>query len=222
MRQSEAMRIAVIGASGWLGGTIAREAMARGHQVTAIARHADRLADLEGADIRAADATDAEALVGVISDQEVVVASVTDRSTPDRSVIPAIARALISAAPAAGVSRIAFVGGGGSLLAPDGNRFVDSPDFPAEYKTEALAGAEALELLRSAPAALDWTYLSPPAHDLRPGDKQGGYQVRGDDRPVTAADGTNSITSGDLAAALVDELEHPRFSRRRFTAGYAP
>jgi uncharacterized protein len=220
MSQSRAMRIAVIGASGWLGGTVAREAMARGHEVTAIARHPDRLTELDGADHRATDATDAAALTGVIADQEVVVASVTDRSGPDRSVIPAVARALIAAAPAAGVSRIAFIGGGGSLLAPDGTRFVDSADFPAEYRAEALAQAEALELLRAAPAPLDWTYLSPPAHDLQPGEKRGGYQVRADDRPVTATDGTNSITSGDLAAAMLDELEHPQFSRRRFTAGY--
>jgi putative NADH-flavin reductase len=214
------MRIAVIGASGWLGGAVAREAMARGHRVTAVARHADRLAELEGADHRAADATDTGALVPVIADQEVVVSSVTDRSGPDRSVIPAVARALIAAAPQAGVSRIAFVGGGGTLLVPDGGRFVDLPEFPAQYRAEALAQAEALELLRAAPATLDWTYLSPPAHDLQPGDKRRGYEVRGDDRPVVATDGSNSITSGDLAAAMLDELERPQFSRRRFTAGY--
>ncbi len=33
------MRIAVIGAGGWLGGTIAREALSRGIEVTAIHTH---------------------------------------------------------------------------------------------------------------------------------------------------------------------------------------
>jgi putative NADH-flavin reductase len=214
------MRIAVIGASGWLGGAIAREAMARGHAVTAIARRADGLTDLEGADLRAFDATDGDGLAPVIADHDVVVSAVTDRSGPDRSVIPRVVQALIAAVPEAGVPRLAVVGGGGSLLAVSGHRFIDAPDFPQEHRTEALAGAEALELLRNAPAELDWTYLSPPPENLAPGEKRGGYAVRGDDRPVTDAHGHTAITSGDLAAALVDELEQPQFSRRRFTVGY--
>ena len=44
--------------------------------------------------------------------------------------------------------------------------------------------------------------------------------MRGDDRPATDAAGHSAIASGDLAAAMVDELERPQFTRRRFTAGY--
>jgi putative NADH-flavin reductase len=214
------VRIAVIGATGWLGGAIAREAVSRGHEVTAIGRDADRLAELEGVTAVRADATDPETIAEAIAGHDVVVSSVTDRRGPDRSIIPTVAAALIKAVPLAGVPRLAVVGGGGSLLDESGARFVDQPGFPEQYKAEALAGAEALELLRATPEALDWTYLSPPAHQLEPGDKRGGYAVRGDDRPVTNAAGENVITSGDLAAAMVDELEQPQFSRRRFTAGY--
>jgi putative NADH-flavin reductase len=114
------------------------------------------------------------------------------------------------------------MGGGGSLLAPDGRRLVDQDGFPDQYKPEALAQGEALEIFRGSPATLDWTYLSPPPHDLKTGERQGGYQVRGDDRPVSDEQGLSSITSGDLASAMVDELERPQFSRRRFTAAYAP
>jgi putative NADH-flavin reductase len=214
------MRIAVIGASGWLGGAIAREAMARGHKVTAIARHAERLNDLQGADLRAFDATDSNGLAPVIANHDVVVAAVTDRSGPDRSVIPTVVRALIVAAPEAGVPRLAVMGGGGSLLDPRGERFVDSPGFPEPHRAEALAQAEALELLRHAPAELDWTYLSPPPQNLTPGEKRGAYGVHGGDHPVTDSQGESTISSGDLAAAMVDELEQPQYSRRRFTAGY--
>jgi putative NADH-flavin reductase len=216
----DGMRIAVIGGSGWLGGTIAREALSRGHEVTAIARDPVRLGKLEGIDVRAFDATDADSLPAVIAGHDVVVSAVTDRSGPGRSMIPDVVRALIVSVPAAGVPRLAVVGGGGSLLAPDGRRFVDDPGFPEQYRTEALAGAEALELLRRAPSELDWTYLSPPPENLADGEKRGGYAVRGDDRPVTNAAGETGIVSGDLAAAMVDELENPQFSRRRFTVGY--
>jgi putative NADH-flavin reductase len=216
----DGMRIAVIGASGWLGGAITRDAQARGHEVTAIARHSEGLADLDGADIRAFDATDEQGLIPVIAGHDVVVSAVTDRSRPDRSMIPRVVRALITAVPAAGVPRLAVVGGGGSLLSESGQRFIDAPDFPEQYRDEALAGAQALELLRDAPAELDWTYLSPPHENLTPGEKRGGYSVRGDDYPVTDARGETAISSGDLAAVMVDELEHPQFSRRRFTVGY--
>jgi hypothetical protein len=215
------MRIAVIGASGWLGGAIAREALSRGHEVTAIARNPERLSELDGADVRGFDATDAEGLPAVIAGHDTVVSAVTDRSGPERSMIPRVVGALIAAVPAAGVPRLAVVGGGGSLLDGEGRRFIDAPGFPEEYRTEAQAGAEALELLRHAPPELDWTYLSPPPENLIPGEKRGGYTVRGDDRPVTDASGESGITSGDLAAAMVDELEHPQFSRRRFTVGYS-
>lgn len=214
------MRIAVVGASGWLGGTIAREALSRGHQVTAIGRDADRLAGVEGAQVVTADATDVEAIADALSGHDVVVSSVTDRSGTDRSLIPRVAGVMIEAVPRAGVPRLAVMGGGGSLLKPDGSRYVDEPGFPVEYKPEALAQAQALALLRAAPDSLDWTYLSPPPHTLIPGDKRGGYDVRGDDRPVENNDGDSAVTSGDLAAAMVDELERPQFSRRRFTAAY--
>jgi hypothetical protein len=91
---------------------------------------------------------------------------------------------------------------------------------PDQYKAEALAQAQAPARLRAAPDSLDWTYLSPPPHTLIPGDTRGGYDVRGDDRPVENGDSESAITSGDLAAAMVDELERPQFSRRRFTAAY--
>ena len=128
------MRIAVIGGSGWLGATIAREAIGRGHEVTVIGRDLTRLEAIEGAQPAVVDATDATALVSVIAGHDVVVSSVTDRSGPDRSIIPAVARALIVAVPQADVPRLAMMGGGGSLLDDDGHRFVDAPDFPVQYK----------------------------------------------------------------------------------------
>jgi putative NADH-flavin reductase len=38
---------------------------------------------------------------------------------------------------------------------------------------------------------------------------------------VTDAQGEGRITAGDLASAVVDELESPRFVGERFTAAYA-
>jgi putative NADH-flavin reductase len=214
------VRIAVIGATGRLGRAIVAEGLSRGHQVTAIGRDQGRLSELSGADTAVADVADEGAVERAIAGHDVVVSSVTDRSSADRSIIPRAVRTLISAVPSAGVPRLAVVGGGGSLNAPTGGRLVDQPGFPDAYKAEALAQGEALDLLRGAPSELDWTYMSPPPHNLVPGPKRGGYRAAGGDDPVLDADGHDELTDGDFASAFVDELESPQFSRQRFTAGY--
>lgn len=211
------MRIAVIGASGWLGGAIAREALERGHEVTGIARDPSKI-DIEGVTPVIADARDPDAVAEAIAGHDAVVVAVTDRSTSDRGVIPAAARTLLRALPDARVGRLLWIGGGGTLESEPGVRFVDSPSFPEQYEAEALAQGQALETLRAA-RDLDWSYLSPPAHELAPGEKTGRYRAEAGDTPVFDAEGRNHITSGDLAAAAVDELEQERFTGQRFTAG---
>jgi uncharacterized protein len=213
------VKIAVIGASGWLGGTIAREALARGHEVVAIGRHPDSLSTIEGAQVAVADLDDPDTIVAAVRGSDVLVSSVTDRSTGDRSRIPRTATTLLELAPRGGVERLAFVGGGGSLEVEPGVRAVDVSGFPEQYRAEALAQAEALEILRSADPAVVWTYMSPPPHDLTPGPKTGQYIASGGNTPVINADGESRISSGDFASAFVDELEQNRFPRERFTAG---
>ena len=214
------MRIAVIGATGNLGGQIVAEALSRGHEVTAIGRDQERVGAIPGVATAVADVTDPASVESAIPGHDVVVVAVTDRTGPDRSIIPRTARCMIEVVPRTGVPRVAWVGGGGSLNAPSGGRLVDQPGFPDAYKAEALAQGEALNLFRSSPPELDWTYLSPPPHNLVPGKKRGGYRVAGGDDPVLDAEGHDEISTGDFASAMVDELEQHRFSRQRFTAGY--
>ena len=212
------MSIAIIGASGWLGGSIAREAIGRGHQVIVIGRNAERLSQFDGARAVAADLDDPDSIIAAIEGSDVVVAAVTDRSTADRSRIPNTARTLLELLPRAGVNRLAFVGGGGSLEIEPGVRTVDAPGFPEQYRNEALAQGEALDILRGSDG-VEWTYMSPPPHYLIPGDKTGQYRTAAGDRPVTNDEGEARISSGDFASAFVDELEQNNYARQRFTAG---
>ena len=212
------MRIAVIGASGWLGGAIAREALTRGHEVTAIGRDPGRLAAVGGATATVADLDDPDSIIPAVTGADVVVCSVTDRSTSDRSRVVSAASTLLELLPRAGVHRLAFVGGGGSLEVSPGLRAVDAPGFPEQYRAEALAQADALALLRASDGAVAWTYMSPPPHHLVPGERTGAYTSRAGDAPVVDAAGESRITSGDFAAAFVDELERDEFAGRRFTA----
>jgi putative NADH-flavin reductase len=213
------VNIAVIGASGRLGGTIAREALARGHEVVAIGRNRAALAEIEGARAVPANLDDPDSVVRAVAGSDVIVSAVTDRTTADRSRIPATAALLLELARRAGVPRLAFVGGGGSLYIAPGLRAVDAPAFPEQHRAEALAQDEALRILQGAGDDVEWTYISPPPHYLLPGEKTGHYRVQAGDDAVVNADGESAITDGDFAAVLVDELEQNRYSRRRFTAG---
>ena len=150
----------------------------------------------------------------MIAGHDAVVCAVTDRSTDDRSMIPSAARSLLAACEQAGVGRLVFCGGGGSLEVSPGVRAVDEPDFPPQYLAEALAQAEALAFFRAADTSVEWTYASPPPHHLEPGEKGGDYHARVGDTPVVDAEGESRLTSGDYAVAIVYALtEHVCCSR---------
>lgn len=198
-----AVKIAVIGATGNLGGAVAREATARGHQVTALGS-----GNMDAAD----PASVKEAVTG--HDAVVVAIAGGDR------LVPRSAGALLEALPLAGVSRLVFLGGGGSLEYAPGQRFVDSPDFPPQYLQTARDQAEALAILRAAQTTVAWSYVSPPPLYLVPGDKTGHYRAEARDTPIADEKGESRISVGDYAAAVIDTLENESFIHARFTVAY--
>ena len=196
------MKIAVYGATGAIGGAIAEEARARGHEVTGISRRgSDAPGQLTG------DALDADFTTAVAQKHDVIVSAIGPSRVSDDGTrfVDSIANLVDTLAD----RRLVVVGGAGSLKV-DGVRLVDSPDFPDAYKAESLKGAETLALLREAPANVDWTYLS-PAPVIAPGDRTGSYKV---ELETPAGD---QISIADYAIALVDEIEHPQHGRERFT-----
>ncbi|WP_019998150.1 NAD(P)-dependent oxidoreductase [Aureimonas ureilytica] len=202
------MKIALIGASGNAGSRIAAELSTRGHEVTAIARNADRIARLPGVTPLAVDIADTDALVSALKGHDAIVSSVHfTASDPDQ---------LIGAAKASGVKRYLVVGGAGSLEVAPGVKLVETPQFPAQYKEEATKGGVFLDKLRQE-TDLDWTFLSPSAAFV-PGERTGQFRL-GQNELLTNEAGS-SISFEDYAVALADEIEMPRHVRQRFTVGY--
>jgi len=112
------------------------------------------------------------------------------------------------------VKRLLFVGGAGSLEVKPGVQLVDTPDFPNEWKQGALATREALNMLRKE-SDLEWSFLSPSVV-LQHGRRTGTYRV-GTDRLLTDAKGASRISLEDYAMAMLDEIDHPRHVRQRYT-----
>lgn len=201
--------IALIGVTGRVGSRLLTELLSRGHSVTGIARSVNGVAPRSSLQVRVADATDSAQLAPVLAGHDAVISATRFVSSDPR--------ALVRAVEMAGVPRLLVVGGAGSLEVAPGVALVDSPGFPDAYKPEAIAGREFLEFLRTN-ASLDWTYLSPSA-EFVPGERTGVFRL-GEDRLLVDAQGRSWISMEDFAIAMVDELEHPAHSRRRFTVGY--
>lgn len=202
------MKIALIGASGNAGSQILAELSRRGHQITAIARHPEKIAALPGVTPVKGDVYDAKALAALLRGHDVVASAVHFTASDPQL--------LLDAVRAAGIKRYMVVGGAGSLEVAPGKKLIDQPDFPEAYKAEAAGGSTFLDMLR-ATTDLDWTFLSPSAMFVH-GERTGVFRL-GDDQLLSNAQGS-SITFEDYAIAFVDELEHPRHIRRRFTVGY--
>ena len=202
------MKIALIGATGNAGSRILAELSRRGHAVTAIARHPQKVPALPDVTAVKADADDVAGLAAVIKGHDAVISSVHFTASDPHKLIAAVREAR--------VPRYLVVGGAGSLEVAPGVRLIDTPQFPAIYKAEAAAGGVFLDLLRQQ-SDLDWTYLSPSAV-FAPGERTGKFRL-GRDQLLTNDKGSH-ISFEDYAIALADEIEKPAHSRQRFTVGY--
>lgn len=212
------MKIALIGASGFVGAAILNEAVNRGHSVTAIVRDVSKIAAHPQVRALAVDAQDSHALAEALKGHDRLISAYNPGwSVPDiyEQYLKG-ANAIVSAAVAA-KSWLLVIGGAGSLEIAPGVQLVDTPDFPAEWKQGALAARDGLTALRRE-TGLNWRFVSPPVF-LEPGEKRGGYLLGGD-QVLFSGDKPAGITVGDLADGVLNEVEQPAHLRQRFTLGY--
>lgn len=211
-------KIALIGATGFVGAAILKEAVSRGHSVTALVRNTDKVAKLDNVTAVNADVFDTDALAKKIAGHDIVISAFNpgwaDENIRENHINGS--RSINEAAKKAGVKRLIAVGGAGSLEIK-GHQLVDSPEFPAEWKEGALGARQALNELREE-KELDWTFVS-PAIFLEPGVRTGNYRL-GPDEPVFDANGESKISVDDLAVAIIDEAEQGKHIGKRFTAAY--
>ncbi|MFA6085798.1 NAD(P)-dependent oxidoreductase [Mucilaginibacter sp.] len=213
------MKVALIGATGFVGSAILKEAVSRGHEVTAISRDSSKVAKEAGVTAVAVDVNNADALAAALSGHDAVVSSYNPGwADPDlyNHFIEG-SEAIQEAVKKSGVTRLLVIGGAGSLEIAPGVQLVDTPQFPAEWKTGATAARDYLNIIRKE-TELDWTFLS-PAINLHPGERKGIFRL-GTENPVFDADGKSDISVEDLAVAVINELENNQYVKARFTLGY--
>ncbi|QYJ98450.1 NAD(P)-dependent oxidoreductase [Shewanella alkalitolerans] len=213
------MNIAIIGATGWIGSTLMQEALSRQLPVTALVRDPAKLSgELAGqVTARVVDleqGIDPQVFEGI----DLVIASVGGRASGQHQLVPQSAKALLELLPKTQVKRLLWVGGAGSLELAPGQTLVQSPGFPPEYRDEALAQGEALEVFRESDSPLNWTFVSPAA-EIYPGASEGAYRIGGD-RFFTDEEGRSRISVADYAKAMLDLIDSDDYARQRISVAY--
>jgi len=197
------MKVAVIGATGFVGKAMLPELLDRDHMVIGIARHPEKLGFRHpGLAMRAGDAFNVDQLAVLLKGQEAVISAFNPGWTNPNIYKDYIegAKCIQEAVKKAGIKRLIVVGGGEG----DG----------------ALATRDYLEVLKKE-EDLEWTFFSPAIlmNPTTSGKRKGIYRM-GLDQPVFDKEGKSVLSVEDLAVAIADELEQPKHIRQRFTAAY--
>jgi putative NADH-flavin reductase len=218
------MKVALIGATGYVGSRILAEALQRGHRVTAIVRHTEKLPAHAGLTAKQANVLESEELARALAGHDVVISAFNPgRQSLDPDIFAKHVsghKAIIAAVKKAGVKRFLAVGGAASLKTASGEEYLDSPEFPADYAPfkAGIRGTRELYYLLKKEPDLDWVFLAPSVR-VMPGTRTGRYRV-GKDHVLYDAQGASSISLEDYAVAMLDELEQPKHHQERFTVGY--
>lgn len=213
-------KIALFGATGTIGSRVLREALDRGHHVTAVVRDPKKLTEQHpNLTVTTGDVLDPASVTAVAEGQDVVVSAVGGGDGPGHvaTIAPAAKSLVAGLRPLGGQApRLVTVGGAGSLRTPDGKQVWDAEGLPEFLLQIMHAHGDALDFYRSVDD-VRWTNLSPAAQ-IAPGERTGTYRTALDDL-IVDADGTSRISAEDYAVALVDEIEEANHIGERFTVG---
>ncbi|WP_316785391.1 NAD(P)-dependent oxidoreductase [Pedobacter frigiditerrae] len=216
------MKVAILGATGFVGTAILNELLSRGNEVIAIARNLDKIeSNDEKLTKLAVDVLDTVQLAEALKGADAVVSAFNAGWTNPNLYNDTItgATAIQEAVKLSGVKRFIFIGGAGTLQI-DGNQLVDGPQFPAEIYPGASAVRDYFNVLKQE-KELDWLFFS-PAIEMHPGitiGRTGKYRL-GKTSPVFNEEGRSILSVEDLAIVIADELENNTHHQEQFTAAY--
>jgi putative NADH-flavin reductase len=194
------MRLTIFGATGGTGTCLVRQAVAAGHEVTAVVRDPARLAVPASPRLHAvtADVLDPASIVTSVAGVDAVVSAIGPRTGGRTTISQDSVHSIIQAMGKAGTRRLITVSG--SIVADEG-------DGPAlRYLLKPLARATQLRYvcadMRRAEAEvrdsqLDWTIMRPPRLTDRPA--TGQYRTAIDRNPPRAF----ALPRADLAACIL-------------------
>jgi putative NADH-flavin reductase len=199
------MKIFLLGATGGTGGAVLEQALARGHEVTALVRSPEKITIRNDAlAVHRGDATSAEDIARVLVAQDVVISTLGHRDLKAAPLIAASATSVIQVMRTVGARRLLILSL--ALLFPDVGPPILTPILRYILR-HGFADSREMERLVME-SDLDWTIARPPR--LTNGPKTESYRI---------ADGTlpgkgRSISRADVAHFFLNESERPEHVRK--------
>ena len=201
------MKITVFGATGGIGGHVVRQALAAGHEVTAVVRDPARFdvshPALEVATV--AGLTDPEVLLPVLEASDAAISGVGPRGRKDGPVASSTTRGILRAMEASGVRRFVAVSAVPVGPVPKGESFVNRrillPFISAFARDVYVDLAEMEDEIRR--STTEWTIVRPPKLTNKP--LSGKYRtIVGGNVPRGY-----TISRADVAHLMLGVLEQP-------------
>ncbi|GAA3746217.1 NAD(P)-dependent oxidoreductase [Micromonospora maritima] len=212
------MRLTVFGANGGIGAHVVRQALARGHEVTAVVRDPSRL-DVRHPALRVTTVPalgDPVALAPTVEGRDAVLSGVGPRRRHDGPVASRATRAVLAAMHAEGVRRLVVVSAAPVGPTPDGDSFLNRrvvlPGIRALLK-DLYADLRAMEQAM-AESRTEWTAIRPPKLVNKP--LTGRYRTAVD---AAVARGY-TISRADVAHAMLEAVGDPATVRRAIGIAY--
>ena len=163
-------KILVLGATGGTGRLIVSQAVARGYDVTVLARSAVKAGNLKGVKLIVGDARDETALREALRGRDAVVSALGSSASPFREVtlLSTATRALVSAMKGEQVSRlICITGMGAGDSAGHGGFLFDNLIFPLLLRKVYADKNRQEAIVRD--SGLDWVLVRPSVLNDKPG-----------------------------------------------------
>jgi putative NADH-flavin reductase len=194
-------KILVLGATGGTGRLIVSQALARGYDVAALVRSAEKASDLKGAQLIVGDARDEMAVREALKGRDAVVSALGTPASPFHEVtlLSTATRALVSAMKAERVSRLVCITGmGAGDSAGHGGFLFDNLIFPLLLRKVYADKNRQEAIVRD--SGLDWVLVRPAVLNDKPG--------RGTIRALTDLSDVHggTISREDVARFVLDQL----------------
>jgi putative NADH-flavin reductase len=209
------MKLTIFGATGGTGTCLTEQALAAGHEVTAVVRDPAWLTVRQSPALTArlqvstADIMDPAAIIGAVAGADAVLTAIGPSGTGVTTVSQDSVRSIIAAMQKAGARRLLTVSG--SIVADEGEspylRYLLKPVARRTFLRHVCADMRAAEAEVEA-TGLDWTIMRPPR--LTAGPATGRYRMRIDGglpRGLT-------VSRADLAACMLAAIGDPATVRR--------
>lgn len=202
------MIVTIFGATGQVGKQIVKQALWKGHKVKAFGRNIHEFEiQHENLELILGVLFDDEQVYHAIIGSDAVLSSIGGSFDGEDKARSLGMKKIISAMDKLNVKRIISVGGLGVLSKEDGSFVMDDPNYPAEYIPVGREHLQAYKYLES--SDLDWTFIGSP--NIIDAVATGIFNTIAN----IPAPGKGSITSGDLAAFMLQELGKEEFIKQR-------